>query len=74
MLDDLSGLQRTVTTEALVGGGDGLDASPALMGAWLSRNRRAIDREEQLLAELRAAPAIDTAMLSVALREMRALG
>jgi glutamate dehydrogenase len=74
MLDDLSGLQRTVTTEALVGGGDGLDASPAFMAAWLSRNRRAIDREEQLLAELRAAPAIDTAMLSVALREMRALG
>jgi glutamate dehydrogenase len=73
MLDDLSGLQRTVTTEALVGG-DGLDAAPALMAAWQSRNRRAIEREEQLLAELRAAPAIDTAMLSVALREMRALG
>jgi alkaline phosphatase D len=42
--------------------------------AWLARNRRAIEREEQLLCELRAAPAIDTAMLSVALREMRALG
>ena len=46
----------------------------ALMAAWLVRNRRAIEREERLLGELRTAPAIDTAMLSVALREMRALG
>jgi glutamate dehydrogenase len=73
MLDDLSGLQRTVTTEALVGGGN-RDTLPALVDAWQDRNRRSIEREQQLLGELRAASSVDTAMLSVALREMRALG
>jgi glutamate dehydrogenase len=73
MLDDLSGLQRTVTTEVQVGGGN-LDAPPALIAAWQERNRRAIERGDRLLGELRAAPALDAAMLSVALREMRTLG
>jgi glutamate dehydrogenase len=73
MLDDLSGLQRTVTTEALVGGVN-CDTLPALVDAWQDRNRRSIEREQQLLGELRAASSVDTAMLSVALREMRALG
>ena len=73
MLDDLSGLQRTVTTEVLVGGG-GIEEPPALIAAWQERNRRAIEREDQLLAELRAAPTVDPAMLSVALRELRTLG
>ena len=73
MLDDLSGLQRTVTTEVLVGGG-GIEDPPALIAAWQARNRRAIEREDQLLAELRAAPTLDPAMLSVALRELRTLG
>jgi glutamate dehydrogenase len=72
MQDDLSGLQRTVATEALTGG-DGIHDLPALIGAWQERNRRALEREAQLLAELRAAPALDPAMLSVALRELRTL-
>jgi len=72
MLDDLSSLQRTVTTEALAGG-SGVDDMPALKAAWQARNRRGIEREDQLLAELRAAPALDPAMLSVALRELRTL-
>jgi glutamate dehydrogenase len=72
MLDDLSGLQRTVTTEVLTGGGGIADAT-ALIAAWQDRNRRAIEREEQLLAELHAAPVLDPAMLSVALRELRTL-
>ena len=73
MLDDLSGLQRTATTEVLVGGG-ALDGASALIAAWQDRNRRAIEREDQLLAELRAAPVLDPAMLAVALRELRSLG
>ena len=73
MLDDLSGLQRSVTSEVIVGGGD-LATSSRLIAAWQDRNRRAIEREAQLLTELRAAPAIDPAMLSVALRELRSLG
>jgi len=73
MLDDLSGLQRSVTTEVVTGGGD-LATSPQLIAAWHDRNRRAIEREGQLLTELRAAQALDPAMLSVALRELRNLG
>jgi len=73
MLDDLSGLQRTIASEALTGGGD-MDKAPALISAWRDRNARAIERQAQLLTELRSAPVVDAAMLSVALREMRSLG
>ncbi len=73
MLDDLSALQRTVTTEVLVGGG-AIDDPAALIAAWQQRNGRAIEREAQLLNELRAAPQVDPPMLSVALRELRTLG
>ena len=73
MLDDLSGLQRTIASEVLTGGGD-MDKASALIAAWRDRNARAIERQAQLLTELRGAPAVDAAMLSVALREMRSLG
>ena len=70
MLDDLSGLQRTLTGEVLAG--DAI-APHALMSAWQDANRRAIDRAEGLWNELRTATAPDAAMLSVALRELRNL-
>jgi glutamate dehydrogenase len=73
MLDDLSGLQRTVSSEVLTGGRD-IPTAAALIAAWQDRNRRAIDRLVQLLAELKAAMSVDAAMLSVALRELRSLG
>ena len=73
MLDDLSGLQRSIAGEVLTGGGD-MEKAPALIGAWRDRNARAIERQAQLLTELRAAGAVDAAMLSVALRELRSLG
>ncbi|HEX7329666.1 MAG TPA: NAD-glutamate dehydrogenase [Casimicrobiaceae bacterium] len=72
MEDDLSGLQRTITGEVLTGAA-GLTEAAALIDAWSERNRRAIARAEQLLAELRAAPETDTSMLAVALRELRSL-
>ncbi|MEO8346505.1 MAG: NAD-glutamate dehydrogenase, partial [Betaproteobacteria bacterium] len=74
MLDDLSGLQRVLTGTVLSSASvDG--AAPAkLMAAWQDGNRRALERAELLLAELRAVPAPDAAMLSVALRELRNLG
>ena len=73
MQDDLSGLQRTITTEALAGGG-GITAAGELIAAWQERNRRGIERANQLLGELRASASPDAAMLSVALRELRSLG
>jgi glutamate dehydrogenase len=72
MQDDLSGLQRSVTSEVLLGGAD-IGDTTALIAAWQERNQRAIEREGALLAELRSAPALDPAMLSVALRELRSL-
>ena len=74
MQDDLSGLQRALTGTVLANAGAN-GASPAkLVAAWQDTNRRALERAEQLLAELRAVPSPDAAMLSVALRELRSLG
>ncbi|HEY1437521.1 MAG TPA: NAD-glutamate dehydrogenase [Casimicrobiaceae bacterium] len=73
MLDDLSGLQRTITGEVIAGGGD-IAATDGLIAAWQDRNRRGIERAAKLLGELRTAAPIDAAMLSVALRELRSLG
>ncbi len=70
MLDDLTGLQCTITAEALNSDGEVL-APQALVDEWKARNLRAIERTQQLLAELRNAPAMDISMLSVALRELR---
>jgi glutamate dehydrogenase len=72
MLDDLTGLQRTLTGEAL----NGFDASvapTALVETWRQRNQRALERTQQLLAELKTSPTADVSMLSVALRELRHL-
>ncbi len=72
MQDDLSSLARNVTAEVVAGGGD-VTATEKRIAAWQDRNRRALERAAQLLAELRAVPMPDAAMLSVALRELRAL-
>jgi len=74
MQDDLSGLQRALagTVVASSNGHGGMPAKQ--VAAWQDANRRALERAEVLLAELRAAPAPDAAMLSVALRELRNLG
>ena len=72
MQDDLSSLQRTLTAEVLGSGGE-IAAPEKLIAAWENQNRRAVERVLQLFAELRGAPAIDAAMLSVALRELRNL-
>jgi glutamate dehydrogenase len=70
MLDDLNGLQRAITAAVLAGGeGAALD----MVARWQQANQRALERAAQLLAELRAVPAPDAAMLSVTLRELRAL-
>jgi glutamate dehydrogenase len=72
MLDDLSGLQSAITGEAI----NGFDESAlpsAPVNAWRASNQRAIERTQQLLSELRNAPAMDVSITSVALRELRHL-
>jgi glutamate dehydrogenase len=70
MQDDVAGLARSITEEIARGTGSAADR----IGAWRDRNRRVLERSGQLFAELRAVPSPDTAMLSVVLRELRALG
>jgi glutamate dehydrogenase len=72
MQDDLSSLQRTLTSDILASS-NGIGPS-ALIGGWQDSNRRAFDRALRMLAELRSAAAPDAAMLAVALRELRNLG
>jgi len=72
MQDDLSGLQRTISEEVLTASPD-MTVPEALLAAWHERNRRGVERASQLLSELRGAGAVDAAMLSVALRELRGL-
>jgi NAD-specific glutamate dehydrogenase len=72
MQDDLANLQRTISAEALANGTD-TAGSGKLVAAWEGRNQRNIHRVAQLVSELRSASAVDTAMLSVTLRELRNL-
>ncbi|MBI5258227.1 MAG: NAD-glutamate dehydrogenase [Burkholderiales bacterium] len=72
MADDLSGLQRAITA-AVFAGAEPDTGAQALVAGWAAHNQRALERAGQLLGELRTVPAPDAAMLSVALRELRAL-
>ena len=62
--DDLAGLLRALTADALAAGD---------VPAWKARNAQLYERVRQILAELRAAETPDLAMLSVAMRELRNL-
>ncbi|WP_395701769.1 NAD-glutamate dehydrogenase [Aquabacterium sp.] len=73
MADDLSSLQRSITSAVFAGAPASADAA-TLVAGWAAQNQRALDRAAQLVGELRAVPKPDVAMLSVALRELRALG
>jgi glutamate dehydrogenase len=72
MRDDLAGLARTLAAN-VVAAGAAADEPAALVARWEGANRDAMERAARLLGELRAAPAPDLAMLSVALRELRNL-
>lgn len=67
--DDLAGLQRAITQDAMQGGGSAAE----LLAGWEARNAIALERAGKLLAELADTKTADLAMLSVALRELRNL-
>jgi glutamate dehydrogenase len=70
--DDLSSEQRQLTAQVLRHDAVGPDAE-AMIDAWVSDNRAAVRRCEAMLEDLKQADAVDVAMLSVALREIRNL-
>jgi glutamate dehydrogenase len=69
--DDLAGLQRAITQDAMARAPGSAAAS---LAAWEQRNAQPLERAQRLLAELADAKSADLAMLSVALRELRNLG
>jgi glutamate dehydrogenase len=75
MQDDLAALQRSITAAVLVRGraAEPADAASTPLAAWQLSNRRPLERALQLLTELRTVAKPDSAMLSVVLRELRAL-
>ena len=68
--DDLTSLQRTLAHDVLSHGPGG---PAAQLAAWEQRNQGALERAQRLLHELAEVKAVDLAMLSVALRELRNL-
>jgi glutamate dehydrogenase len=70
--DDLGALQRSLARQALGDNGGGDDADTMVAG-WQARNGVPMERVSRIFTELRAVPAPDVAMLSVALRELRNL-
>jgi len=72
MQDEVSNLSRLITAD-VIRNSTNLASTGAVVDAWQDRNRRAIERGKQLFSEMAALPTADTAMLSVALRELRAL-
>jgi glutamate dehydrogenase len=70
--DDLAVLQRQIAVSVLQLGPAGT-AAGELIGAWEARAGGGLERVRQVFAELQAGAAPELAMLSVALRELRAL-
>lgn len=70
--DDLSNQARGLAAQVLRESPEQRD-SRLLVAAWQGRRVVRFERYQQLLAEIRLAPAADIAMLSVVLRELRGL-
>ncbi len=71
IVDDLYGQQRALTA-AVLETADGGPVDGAL-DKWLSANRSAVERNEQLLTDLKKVESLDLAMLTVASRQIRVL-
>ncbi|HEX8374269.1 MAG TPA: hypothetical protein VF606_03720, partial [Geminicoccaceae bacterium] len=67
LADELAGILRGLTRNAVAAD---CGSNPAGVEAWARANLRGLDRYRALVAELRAAPEADLAMLSVAVRTL----
>jgi glutamate dehydrogenase len=73
MRDDLANQQRALATGVLKLSPQGGDAD-TLLNQWEAHYDATIARMREVIADLKSVPTLDLAMLSVALRELRALG
>jgi glutamate dehydrogenase len=71
--DDLADLQRAIALDVVAHDASRAQGAAAKLAAWEQRSRDALERSQRLLAELGDAKAVDLAMVSVALRELRNL-
>ncbi len=69
LIDDLYQYQSAIASRVIVEGNG--DADP--VDPWLSQRSRVVERVDQAMNELRAAPAVDLAMLAVASKQLRTL-
>jgi glutamate dehydrogenase len=69
LVDDLFNYQSTVASRAI----SETNGAPNPVEAWLAARPRVVERVDQTMNELRASPAVDLAMLTVAARQLRAL-
>ena len=72
VIDELYADQRAITARVLALTGSGADPADSI-AAWVDTCRPAVERADQLVTELRAAPTLDLAMLTVASRQFGTL-
>jgi glutamate dehydrogenase len=70
--EDIAGQQRALTAAVLRLSPE-IMAPDALVDAWTTKNAVSVTRAQQVLADLHGTGALDLAMLSVAMRELRAI-
>ncbi len=70
--DDMSELHRELTLDVLASSAD-RDVAKDILDRWTARHKAAIDRCQRVIVEFRSGAAPDFAMLSVAMRDLRAM-
>jgi len=72
VVDDLFNYQSMLASRVIVES-NGARGSADPVDAWLASRVRVVERVDQTMNEMRTAPSVDLAMLTVATRQLRAL-
>ncbi len=72
MVDELYGLQFDLVTHVMDAAG-GIKAAEVVVDIWADFHKAAVERIEQMLADMRASGTPDIAMIAVAVRQLRLL-
>ena len=71
VVDDLFNYQSVLASRVIAESNGSRDGDP--VDRWLAARGRVVDRIDQVMTDVRSAPAVDLAMLTVATRQLRAL-
>ncbi len=72
IVEDLFATQTRLTRELLAAVGSG-GIAPGIIGHWMDAHRSSVDRVLSMIKEIKTAPSVELAMLSVVNRELNAL-